>query len=237
MDEHLVNLTGHLSWPLTAIFLCVILRKELKKLFSALARKIGDPRSRLSIIKNGLEVESVYKAQIESLELEKEQFKELALDTIDSTQESHANESDEIHPAFEELTTLADEYLAIDIPNWADRVRAKDASARKMAKIVISNDISRQYLAGKHHEGLIIALATTIHTLPKNDDPKHILRIADEANRLHVKYRIVLAMGKLLEKGIPNRYETEEFTRVLESYLHDADQPLERRISYTMTLL
>jgi len=86
------------------------------------------------------------------------------------------------------------------------------------------------------HEGLIIGLASTIHALPREGDIGRLFRVADEANKLHVKYRIVLAFGHLIERRLLTHRDLAQVTDVLALYKRDADGPLRKRIEYTEQL-
>jgi hypothetical protein len=113
----------------------------------------------------------------------------------------------------------------------------KDEAARNMATIVLEQSVSRDALAAQHHEGLILALASAVHARPEPGDVDRLLRVADEVNRLHVKYRIVLACGRLAERGFAGPTEIARIRTVFRFYEADADPPLRLRLQQTAALL
>jgi dGTP triphosphohydrolase len=231
--EQLVTLIAAFAWPATVILAVVYLKKPIESLLEALASRIKDPRSNVTIGKEGLEI----KSRLESLEIDQEQTKSLTLQALGVSD----NLSYEVRPSSEaldpELIALANEYMAIQHSDWAQRVRLKDAAARKMADLVITKNISRETLARQHHEGLILALAAASHTVPREGDVEHLLHVADEVSRLHVKYRIVLALGRLFERGIAKKDQVEPVCEVLRAYKHGADRSLSNRISYSENVI
>ncbi len=54
--EQTVALTGHLAWPVVALIVLYVIRSELRQIVLKLAKRIGDPRSDLSIGRTGLEI-------------------------------------------------------------------------------------------------------------------------------------------------------------------------------------
>lgn len=227
--EQIVNLISAFAWPATVLVALYYLRRPIEGLLESFASRIRDPRSEVAIGKEGLEI----KSRLESLEIDQEQTKSLTLQALGVSEQS-SNDSEpstqELDPA---LVALADEYMKIEHPNWSQRVRMKDATARKLADMVITKNISRALLAHQHHEGLILALAAASHTLPREGDLAHLLHVADEASRLHVKYRIVMAFGRLFERGIADKSQIDTVCEALRSYKHGADKPLRDRIQYT----
>jgi hypothetical protein len=66
-----------------------------------------------------------------------------------------------------ELQVLADEYLAVEIPDWAARVRAKDELALRLGSYVIAHRVSKDLLAVQENEGLLVGLASAVNALPR----------------------------------------------------------------------
>lgn len=231
--EQLVTFAGHLAWPATVVLLVYLAREPIHGVIESLAARIRDPRSQLAISKEGIEIRTMIDAKLESIEIDQEQTKSLALQALRLTDTGKAPETSDEEDFPQELVQLADEYLKISHPDWVERVREKDGAARRMAELVITKGVSRDLLAGQQHEGLVLALATTIHTLPQPADIGRLLRVADEVNRLHVKYRIVLAVGRLFERQMTTPDDVPRIRDVLKLYKRDADAPLKRRIKYT----
>lgn len=234
--EHLVALVGHVAWPVTVFFIAYFARDQVKDVISAISSRIRDPSSNIAIGKEGLEIKAQLEAKLESLEIDQEQVKSLALKAL-NVPDKPIEGSDSNIEIDKELLALSEQYNQIKIKDWGERVRAKDAAAREMADLVITKGISRSALAGQHHDGLILALAATIHALPQQSDVEHILRVADEAQTLHVKYRIVLAISKLIDRHLVNNVDINRIKNVLSLYKQTADGPLMRRIEHTESQL
>ena len=137
----------------------------------------------------------------------------------------------------QELTDMAATYLAISDPDWRKRVQLKDEVAREMASYVIDHHVSKDALASQHNEGLALALASAVHAFPEAGDVERLLRIADEVTRLHVKYRIVLAFGRLFERRIATADDRNRVENVLSLYLKTADAPLRAQIEETRAVI
>lgn len=55
MDDF-VALVGHLAWPTVALLVLYTVRREIRKVVSNIAERIGDPRSAVSIGKDGVAI-------------------------------------------------------------------------------------------------------------------------------------------------------------------------------------
>lgn len=236
----IVTLIGNLAWPVVLIFVIYLLRDEVKSFFRAVTRKVEDPKNNLLIGKSGLEIKRQIEqtqAKVDEMKLDQETTQALALQAFVLKKKAGEKSivSKESIPA--QLSELAENYMNINASEWRERVRLKDAAARELASFVIVNEVSRTLLGSQHHEGLILALAAASHTLPESGDLDALMHVAHEVNRLHVKYRIVLAMGRLFERGMVDERQKEEILQVLNLYKHDADNSLRRRIEQTELLM
>ena len=61
-----VALVGHVAWPVTVLGLCLFVRQQLTEILAALARRVADGRSNLSITKSGIEIKAI-PAELEGL--------------------------------------------------------------------------------------------------------------------------------------------------------------------------
>ncbi len=231
--DQLVKLASALAWPATLLIVLYYLRDPAGKMLEAIAERIKDPASDVEIGKEGFAI----KSRLEALEIDQEQTKSLTLQALGVGDESSSDVSASDIEVDPELVQLANDYLQIEDPSWSQRVRLKDAAARKMADVVITKNVSRALLARQHNEGLILALAAASHTLPKSGDLEHLLHVADEVERLHIKYRIVMAIGRLFERGLADADQADEACAVLAAYKHGADKSLRGRIKYTETAI
>ena len=239
--EELVKLAGHLAWPAAILLIIVIMRFELKAVFRALTSRVADPETKIKLSTDGLEIGSRVDAalgRIESLETDQNQSKDLIRGVLLTDNNGQKNASPSPGATIDpDLMKLADEYLQIRAKEWRERVRLKDEAASKMANLVLTRHISKDLLAAQGHEGLIMALAAAIHSFPDKDDFARISLIADKVDRLHIKYRIVMAIGRIFERNLAASDDTNEALRILDQFTEDADPPLRRRITQTKAIL
>ncbi len=235
----MIELVGHLAWPLTVLILAYLGRNEIRKIVTTIGDRIAQKNTNVQIGKEGIKIETQleeYRSKVEGQEIDIEQVKSLVMEITSA--KASVNRSERRQDYIDaDLRKLADEYVNVGAQDWRDRVRIKDDIARKMANHVITNNVGRDLLAVEHHEGLILALAATIHSLPQQGDADRLLRVAHETNRLHVRYRIVLAFNRLIERGMTDLDDIERIRQILNNYEHDADEPLVRRITATRTII
>jgi hypothetical protein len=238
--EGIVTTVGHIAWPATAIAIALIARKELRNIFASLAKRIGDKDSEVSITKEGLAIRvNAQEARLTSVLAEQDQIKSIALQY--SKQYNQFPEGITSAPIGtgkidDPLRKMADEYLNInttDYPDYSERVMAKNAVADKMAFYVISKGISKDELAqasNEGNEGLLIALAGSITLYSHTGDDKILLKAAHGAKRFHVRFRVLLAIIKLVERKLLSKSDLLEVKQLLEEYENGADDPLKRLI-------
>jgi len=70
----------------------------------------------------------------------------------------------------DKLQQLSNEYKSINIADWAERTRAKNRVAAALFQTVVTEGVSRDWLADQDDEGLILALASTAHAMPEAGD-------------------------------------------------------------------
>lgn len=240
--EGLVTTVGHVAWPATALGIAVIARKELRDIFVALAKRIEDRNSAVSITKEGLEIKAVVEAQearLVSMQAEQDQVKSLAM-----RQFKPARRPNEVTPAQVEardidahLREMADGYMNINLPDHSERTRAKNIAAEEMAFYIASNKISKDQLAKEEHEGFLVALAESIILSADTGDAERLLKAARGAKRLHVRYRVLIAVTKLLERNLLPLGDIGSVRELLRDYQVGADSPLKRLLSSVTSLL
>jgi hypothetical protein len=240
--EGIVTTIGHVTWPATAMGIAVIARKELLNVFAALAKRIGDKNSSLSITKEGLEIKAAVEAQearMVSMQAEHDQVKSLALRHFKPTcpQEAIALEHVETRDVYTQLREMADGYMNINLPDYSERTRAKNAAAEEMAFFIVSNKINKDQLANEEHEGLLIALAESIILSADTGDAERLLKAAHGAKRLHVRYRVLIAVTKLLERNLLPLPTLGTVKELLRDYEVGADNSLKRLISNVTSLV
>jgi hypothetical protein len=124
------------------------------------------------------------------------------------------------------LRRLSNEYRSINIPDRELRTRAKNRLASALFQAVLSNGVSRDWLADQDDEALILALASTVHALPDSDDADRLLKAAPKATRKHVRYRIASAFGRLIDRELVTADARPRVRAALEGFLPDADPAL-----------
>ncbi len=128
--------------------------------------------------------------------------------------------------ALAKLRTMADYYLTLSAPDWAERVRLKDQCGRDMVEFMDDAGIVKADLLGESHEGLILAMAWKIQSAPSPEDLFSLLDAAKQTGRLHVRYRLVLAIVSLHDAGMVPSTAIPMIRQVLSAYRADADEPL-----------
>ncbi len=240
--EGVVNTIGHIAWPVTAVGIVVMTRKELRGVFVAIAKRIEDRNSAILITKEGLEIKAVVEAQearLVSMQAEQDQVKSLALQQLKQPAKSNTQliERGREDGIYSRLREMADAYMQINIQDYSERTRAKNAAAGEMAFYILSNNISKDQLVNEPHEGLLIALAESIILSADNKDAERLLKVANRATRLHVKYRILIAITKLLERDLFTSDNLVTVRAILSKYEDSADSPLKRLISNVTALV
>jgi len=202
----------------------------ITRLFLSKAFVIADKDS-LQGVKGQLEIQI---ANIES----KQAFLAQSL-----TSESH-NENISAAQALFGLKLLADEYLGINIADWGERTRAKDAKANEMTNYMLKNGIDSQILfdyikeQSSIHEGLVLALASLINIDPHQNDFDKLVQVGEGLTRLHVRYRILLAIVTLQKRGdIGGQVRRLQAINLVKAYRSNADAPLVKQINYTLSFL
>lgn len=231
--EQIVALVGHIAWPTIAIILMVLLRKELKSVFGSLAKRVSDPTSELSI-GDWLTIKNTVTANTGKLEA-----LELGLQVVSGASVTAAA-PETAEPLDDDKATLhkmAQEYLTVNEPDYAARVRRKNQLATQMGNFIIQHGISRGWVSAQQNEGLIVGLASAINAVPKEGDLDLLLRVSDEVKKLHVMYRIVVAIGRLFESRLATAADVEHTNGVLRAFKECGDASLKRRIEQTESII
>ena len=250
--EHFVALVGHLAWPATVVLAMALLLQEsvrdkvLKLLSSITNLKVGP--GGVEITRQVNEISTL----LESLDVKHEQLRVHVFQEVNRQlaraggAEPGAPPSADVSEAGEDgipagVWDLAKEYERVNIPDWGRRVSKKDDLANQLGNYINTHRVSRDALAEQKHKGLIIGLASAIHSAPEVGDAERLLKVAPGAKWLHVKYRVVLAMTSLAQRRLLSIEQAGNAMDILELYLHDevrpADNPLKRRIGATRSIL
>jgi hypothetical protein len=132
--------------------------------------------------------------------------------------------------AHKALAALVDEYKRADnIANKPERTAVRNELAARMGALVVSQKTPRQWLAQQPDEVYGLALAMASVGLPENDDAELLLGMAARIARLHIRYKVVLALSSLHDKGMLRDREKAALD-VLTQFESKADEPLMRRL-------
>jgi hypothetical protein len=244
--RNLVDLIGHLAWPVTVLVVFVMLRRQVRQAADAIGERIADRSSDLEITREGLRIRSRLDAlagAVESQALAQDLIAQTAIQAggrrgtpAGEPPAAPAPDGERGAPIPGELTRLADEYLAVSVPDWAERVRRKDALANTMGGYVVTHAVSKDALAGQRNQGLLVALASAVNAFPEYGDAARLLRAAPALTRLHVKYRFTVAFGGLIQKRLVTPAEVEAVERTLDAFEEGADGSLRARINATRSI-
>jgi hypothetical protein len=243
MIEELVKLAGHMAWPLLALVVVYLFRTQLCTFIERISERVGDPSSEISLGGGKLEIKSRTDAAfgiIDSLRADVESLKEKALGkaAVDTVLTSKALEHPSAqNPIDDTLNRLADGYLGITASDWNERVRIKNSAANSMGDYVITNRVSRDLLAKQNNEGLILALANAVHSFPEKGDLDRLFFVKDKVTRPHVKYWILMAVGRIFELGMATTEDAEQALEMLRLFAMEADSSLKKRINQTRSII
>jgi hypothetical protein len=162
--------------------------------------------------------------------LESTQLAEQTLRTV----AAHQSTDPAIASGVSELKRLSERYLDVRIPDYKARVAEKDRLADEMVRVIREGAISRELLAGEDDQGFLLGLAATSLAFPEREDLPRLLVVASKAKLLHVRYRVVLALNKLVESGFVPQEQINEVVAALTLLAQGADNALKRRIEIGM---
>ncbi len=128
------------------------------------------------------------------------------------------------------LEQLASQYKAIAVPDARVRVEAKNELAGKLSKFLVERGVNRDWLADQEDEVMILGLATLIQAFPQDGDAQRLIKGAAKAKRLHVRYKVVLALSKLADIGALRAEDRTTTLALLDTYATGADDALSKRI-------
>lgn len=239
-----VQLFGYLAWPITILVILFVARHEIRNILKSLEERLREPgTTKFTAGPQGITLETQLDAivsQVESLQSNQDQLTSLArpgptrLAGSAPTGVQEETRSEDIPP---ELLALAKEYLDISDPNWRTRLDKKNQYVQYMTDFVISRAVSRDALANSDNQGLLVALAGTVQILPEERDLQRLLGASRHVNRLHVKYRFVLAFTRLIEKDLVSNVDIDRIQGMLDKFQQGADKPLQLRIQRTRAFI
>lgn len=148
-----------------------------------------------------------------------------------------------IDQALMNLKRMAGEYMGINIADWAERTRAKDAKANEMGNYALQHGVDSntlfEYIKGQVpvDEGLVLALATLINIDPHQYDFNKLIKVGENLTRMHVRFRVLLAIVTLQKRGYIGGESRQQAINLVKTYRLQADPSLNRQIDYTLSFL
>src|SRR5262249_17909419 len=166
-----VALIGYVAWPIVAIGVLLMLRKELKEIFGSLGKKIADPGTQLSI-GDWLTIKSTVAANTGKLEALDLGLQNLGLQVVTRAGTAAGAEATTQSSAEDQntLSNLAQEYLTLKLDDYAARVRRKNELATEMGNFILQHGISKAWVAAQKNQGLTVGLASAVNAVPGEGD-------------------------------------------------------------------
>jgi hypothetical protein len=228
------ELARALSWPVTVLIAIYLLRAELRGFINKLTELISNAAS-ISIGTKGLDIKlAAVNTRVTAIQATQEQAKSAAArGRKRSRRDEEKVDGGEIPTR---LTDLALKYLNLNIPDYRERVRRKNEMAHEMGDLVVEANVSRKLLVSSD-EGLIVAFSAAVIAQPEPGDLALLLGTQGLAKRLHVRYRLVLALAVLINKGLVADADRERIDTTLTVFDKGADAPLSKLIADTKSLL
>lgn len=229
------ELAHALGWPVTVLIAIYVLRTELRDFMKKLTDQISSRAVSFSVGTKGLEIKmAAMSTRVTAIQAVQEQSKSSAARGRRSSRGKDKADGGAI-PA--RLSELASEYLNLDIADYRERVRRKNEMTHEMGDLVVDGNVSRKLLVSSGDEGLIVAFAGAVVAQPEPGDLTMLLGTQRVAKRLHVRYRLVLALAVLINKGAVADADRERVDTTLTVFNEDADPPLRKLIADTKSLL
>lgn len=234
-----VALAGHIAWPLTIVVIVCACRRQLQRIIEAVAKRIGDTNSSLSIKKGDLELRlEAAQRRIETMGAVQDLTRGFVLEEMSIRPNNRmgglGSADGEID---DDLIGLANEYLAVDSDDWSERVRRKNEITTRLAYIVLATKVPKERLAQSGNEGLIVALAGSILVLPEPGDVDLLIEAAPAVRSKHLKYRIAISIARLFEQSLVPENLKADVAALLSQFETGADEALRSRIRRTRALI
>jgi hypothetical protein len=219
---------GQASWPVAIVIIFLLGKKEFRGLASAIRMRVGDPRQRISITRQGISLAAI-DAKVEIL-------KEAQLPLVDRARRRTARIAI-TQTVPEQLSNTANEYLSLKIADWRQRVEKRNELAQTMMDVAVEHHVSRDVLATAANEGLILTAARLALTYPERGDAERLLTAAPRVARLHVRYHMALAFGRLVEASLVDETGVTRILAALSNFEIGADEFLARRLAQVRALI
>jgi hypothetical protein len=235
-----IELLKAVAWPVTVLIALGVLRSQIQTFLTKLSDSIGHA-AQISIGKKGLEIKldnkiAAVNSRIAAVNAAQDQVTETVYKNKRRQQRGQTRAKGALKIPVG-LRELADAYLAVNEPDSRTRVLRKNELALQMGDFVIREDISRDLLAREKDEALHLALAAAVAADPEHGDLERMCSVAPTTARLHVRYKFVVALISLINKGFVQEKDVPAVRDALRRLAFGADEPLQRIISDAGSLL
>ena len=219
---------ARLIWPGIVFIGVYWFRRPIERAIEAMANKLNDPTTDVSIGKSGLQLKRSVKAklgEIEALRTELDRVKQQVDALLNKTAEKTGAETPAlVLSEFEKLVTA---YESVRAESLSERVRLKDRAANALTNFAIENNLNRDQVAGSGGNGRVVALAGVISADPRSHDATKLAGIALNCSWLHTRYRVALAIIRLAGMRLVDDGTRRDLLRILKTYREQgADRPL-----------
>jgi len=139
------------------------------------------------------------------------------------------------------LLEQAAEYMSIQSPDYGERVRLKDLAASRMSDFALRYKITKDQIVGLYNttrnEGLVLALAGVVTIQAEAEDCDRLLNVSFDLRRLHVRYRVVNAILKLLNQKLVKDTQLSRISSLATFFRNGADSSLRSRLDALVAIL
>jgi hypothetical protein len=228
----ILEFLGAISWPVAVLIIAIMVRPEMLAILTVFRTRLQNPDQSISISTQGITIESIQaiQAKLEIQRASNQQVNELVHHQIIGNAASENSIPDA-------LNDLADQYLKLSIPDWRQRVARRNEIAQRMAELALEHRVSRDLLAASGNEALILTMARLAVSFPEPADVNRLLSAAPGVSRLHVRYSIILAFGRLVEDRLVGPETVSNIREILARFEVGADESLRERIMQLQALI
>jgi hypothetical protein len=236
----LAELLKAIAWPVTVLVALYVLRNQIQAFLTKLSDSISHA-AQITVTRRGVEIKldnkiAAVNSRIEALNAAQEQVTETVYKSK-RRQVRGQKGMQALADIPQGLRDLAAAYMAVKENDWRQRVLRKNELALQMGDFVIREDVPRDLLAKEGDEALHLALAAAVAADPEPGDLHRVLLVAPTTVRLHVRYKLVVALTALINKGLVQQKDVSAIRGALQRMALKADERLERIIGDADSLL
>jgi hypothetical protein len=229
-----IELLNVVAWPATVLIALFVLRYQIQAFLTKLTDSIAHA-SQIVIGKKGLEIKL---AAVNSRIVALNAAQDLVTETVYGSKRRQSRAPRKAATQLPQgLRDLAAAYVAVNEPDWRSRVLRKNELALQMGDLVIREDVSRDVLVQEKDEALHLALAAAAAADPQPGDLERMLRVAPTTARLHVRYKLVVALMSMINKGLVQPKDKAKVHESLQRMGGGADDSLRNIINDADMLL